>query len=526
MTTEKPSIPCAGKENNRRNRINQWFLIAVAAGLAWRIVRFGLDFELTGDESGIMRSVIERGYVALLYPLSYSNVSPPMFLWMTKFLDSVFQNEWAVRLVPFLAGIGAVAMFGLICREALQGAARWVAWAVFCVAYVPITEGTRVKGYTIDLLVATVMLWLMLRWLLDGRKPRRLVELGLCAPVFVWFSYTSVFIIGAAALIFTACLVKTWLGSNEGLDDSEKLEWRNISAGLAFMALAGISAIFLYELNIRPGLLASQSNGLADAWKDGYPPNQPWRIPLWLLTAHTGRGFAWPVGENHGCSALTCALWLAGLAINWRHGNRWVWALFVAPQVLSLAAAFFHKYPYLQNPRLCMFLGPGICIFVGRGAQYLFDQMASEKGRRCSCFTAFALLMCALGGMGRDIVMRIRQVNGPGMRSVLVQASRLAGGNGQFVVLNEANISGVFSYYIERKVKQRVWFNGQIPPKSGPGMRLALVAVGSKTSKLDGDSLFRQFERRLGRPLKVTWTQTAQEVLLDSKDSIVVWVCQ
>jgi len=417
-------------------------------------------------------------------------------------------------------------MFGLICREALQGPARWVAWAIFCVTHVPITEGTRVKGYTIDLLVATVMLWLMLRWLLDGRKARYLAALCLCAPVFVWFSYTSVFIIGAAALIFTACLAKTCLISNEALDASGKLGWRNVSAGLAFMALAAMSAFFLYELNIRPGLLASQGNGLADAWKGGYPPSQPWKIPLWLLTAHTGRGFAWPAGENHFGSSLTCALWLAGLVVYWRRGNRWVWALFVAPQVLSLAAAFFHKYPYLQNPRLCIFLGPGICLFAGEGAQYLIDKMACEKRRRCYCLAAFALLMCAIGGMGRDIVMRIREIKGPGIRSVLVQASQLAGRDGQFVVLNDDNSSGVFAYYIKRIVKQQVWSNGRIPTQTGPGLRLALVAVASKTTNTDCNSLFRQFERRFGRPMKVTWSRTARQILLDNKDSVVVWMCE
>jgi hypothetical protein len=526
MTTEKPSVPRVGGGNDRRNRINQWFLMAVAGGLVWRMVRFGLHFELTGDESGIMRSVMERGYAALLEPLSYSNVSPPLFLWLTKFLDSLFQNEWVVRLVPFVAGLGAVAMFGLICREALHGKARWVAWAVFCVSYVPIVEGTRVKGYTIDLLVATVMLWLMLRWLLHGHKARYLVMLALCAPVFVWLSYTAVFIIGAVGLIFMARLLKQRFALNKALDESERLGWRNVWAGLAFVAVASVSIIFLYELNVRPGLQASLGNGLADAWQRGYPPIQPWRIPLWLLTAQTGRGFAWPIGDNHFRSTLTCALWLTGLVVYWRRDNRWVWALFAAPQVLSLAAAFLHKYPYLQNPRLCMFLGPGICLFVGRGVQYLIDWMDREEGRRWYCLTAFALAMYALGGMARDIVLRVREVHGPGIRSTLVEASRLVGPNGQFVVLNDGNASGVFAYYIKRKVKQRVWNNGQIPAQTGPGLRLALVAVGSKTSNLDGNSLFGEFERRFGRPMKVTWSQAAHEVLLDSKDSVVVWVCE
>jgi len=521
--TEKPSRPRPSGGHGRRPRIQQWFLIAVAAGVAWRVARFGLYFELTGDESGIMRSVMERGYAALLQPLSYSNVSPPMFLWMTKFLDGLFPNEWAVRLPPFLAGLGAVAMVGLICREALRGRARWVAWAVFSVAYVPVVEGTRVKGYTIDLLVAAVMLWLMLRWLLHGRKARYLAGLAVCAPVFVWLSYTAVFIIGAAGLIFAAWLVKPCFAPDRALDASERLGWRNVTAGLVFVAVAAVSAMLLYELNVRPGLQASLGNGLADAWQRGYPPPQPWKMPLWLVTSQTGRGFAWPVGENHFGSSLTCALWLTGLAVYWRRGNRWVWALFVAPQVLALAAAFFHKYPYLQNPRLCLFLGPGICLFVGQGAQYLMDKTGSQKGRWWSGLTACALATCALGGLGRDIVLRVREIRGPGIRSTLAEASRRAGPNGQFVVLNDENQSGVFAYYLKRKVPQKVWRHGQMPPATGPGLRLALVAVGSKASQ---PALLHEFERRRGGPMKVAWSQVAREVSLDDKDTVSVWVCE
>jgi hypothetical protein len=139
---------------------------------------------------------------------------------------------------------------------------------------------------------------------------------------------------------------------------------------------------------------------------------------------------------------------------------------------------------------------------------------------------ACALAMCAVGGMGRDVVLRIREVNGPGIRSTLVEASRLAGPKGQFVVLNDANASWVFSYYIKRKVKQRIWWNGQIPTQTGPESSLALVAVASKTSNADTNALFGGFERRLGRPLKVRWSQTAHEVLLDTKDRVAVWLCE
>jgi len=518
MQIEDRSAPSLGRDSGAGNDLAAWFLLAVVCGLAWRLVRFALHFELTGDECGIMRSVIERSYAGLLEPLSYSNVSPPMFLWLTKFVDSVFRSEWAVRLIPLLAGFGAVAVFGLICRDALEGAGRWVAWAVFCVSYVPVTEGTRVKGYTIDLFVATLMLWWTMRWLLNGRHARYLAWLAVCAPVFVWLSYTAVFIVGGVGIALAACALKA-------RGDHEKLGRGNVLAGLAFAGLAGVSVILLYELNVRLGLQASVGNGLADGWKRGYPPlDQPWTVPMWLLSAHTGRGFAWPIGENHFGSTLTFVLWAAGLAVWWRRGNRWLWALFAAPQALSLAAAFLHKYPYLQNPRISMFLGPGICVFAGAGAQYLIDTFGGVRSGALYRLTAVALAFCALAGIGRDVAMRVREIRGPGIRSALAEAGELIGPDGQFVELNDGSASGVFTYYMERGVKQKVWRFGE-GPQIAPGAKVALVAAATGGASVDADGLFAAFERRIGRPLKTTWSEMAREVLLDSKDTVVVRVC-
>jgi hypothetical protein len=417
-------------------RISRCFLLAAAAGLVWRLVRFALHFELTGDEFDIVRSVLERDYAALLKPLDYNNVSPPGFLWLTKFMLSVFHCDWGARLVPFLAGLGAVAMFWLLCRETLRGSARWAAWALFCVSYVPVTEGTRSKGYSLDLLLATVMLWWLLRWLRERDKWRYLVWLTLCAPVFVWLSYTAVFVIGTAGLIWAAALVQSRLEPKRTLEPGAQLsqqERRHRSnrqnagkdAGapggaalwlwLAFVTLAGVSALVLYESNIHAALQRSHAVSLDAFWGAGFPPlQQPWKLPWWLLTVHTGRGFAWPVGDNHFASSLTFGLWLTGLVVYWRRGNRWAWWVFVTAQGLLLAAACWHKYPYLANPRLCMFLGPGICLFVGAGLQYWIARRPWESRHGWYRFAAGVFLLCALGGLTRELALRVHELKGTG----------------------------------------------------------------------------------------------------------------
>jgi hypothetical protein len=486
----------------------------------------GLYFEMTGDESNIIRSVMEREYAGLLQPLGYGAVSPPLFLWMTKFLDSCFQNEWGVRLVPFLAGLAAVGIFWRICCETLYGPARWLAWAILCVSYVPVAEGTRSKGYTIDLLVAMVMLWLMLQWLNKGHKARYLAWLALCAPLLVWLSYTSVFVIGAIGMIFAAWLLKK-LFVNRTVQQGDGLDWKSVLAGLSFMILAAIAAIYLYHTNIGPSLQAKHRERVDELWKAGFPPSgQFWKIPLWLLTVHTGRGFAWPVGEDHFGSTLTTVLWATGLITYWQRGSKWVWTLFVAPQALSLAAAFLHKYPYLANPRISMFLGPGICVFMGTGVQFLIDRTRGERRLPLYRFTALVLALCAVGGIARDVIQRTREIKGPGIRSTLAEASRQVGAEGQFVVLNFGNGSGVFNYYIRRGIGQRPWSSEKIPEQITAGQRIAFVAGASENDKSDRDRLVQDLEKKVGRPVRIVWSRIAHQILQDNKDSFDVWVCE
>jgi hypothetical protein len=479
--------------------IVQCFLAVVISGLAWRLLRYGLNFDMSGDESNILNNVMTRPYHELLKPLAYSQVSPPAFLWVTKLFDSLFRNEWGVRLLPMMAGIAGMALFWRLCAGVLRGAARWVAWAVFSVSYVPVAEGACAKGYTIDLLTAMFMFCLMLRWLRGGQRVRDLVWLGLCAPVFVWFSYTSVFVIGATGVLFVAHCLK----------ERERTDWRTWVAGFVFMALAGGSAVWLYEVNIRSSLEVSQSSGLRAFWSMGYPPlAHAWRIPLWLLQVHTGRGFAWPIGENHFGSTLTTVLWLTGLVVYWRRGNRWVWALFVLPQALSLMASFLGKYPYGSNPRICMFLGPGICLFMGAGAQYLLGRMGHERRRLGYRVGALLLLCIAIGGATRDTALRIREINGTDIRSTLVAAGRVAGTNGQFVVL-PGKASQSLDYYLRRYVAQPIWWHGEIDPSQvRSGSYLTVLAVLTTRDDLDSDP-FGAFEKRFGKPITLTWTQVA-----------------
>jgi hypothetical protein len=173
-----------------------------------------------------------------------------------------------------------------------------------------------------------------------------------------------------------------------------------------------------------------------------------------------------------------------------------------------------------------MFLGPGICLFAGVGLQHLVSWVRFERRGAVYGFAAVALILCAVGGATRDIVQRVREVKGPGIRRTLADAGRRVGPYGQFVILNFGNGSGVFNYYVRRGVEQKVCLDGKLPEPMLPGQRLALVGGACGESETARDLLLGQLEKQIGRPIRIAWSQTAHQVLQDAKDSLVVWVCE
>jgi hypothetical protein len=162
-----------------------------------------------------------------------------------------------------------------------------------------------------------------------------------------------------------------------------------------------------------------------------------------------------------------------------------------------------------------MYLGPGICLFMGRGVQHWLRRLGHDQRRVSYRVVALLLLIVAMGGAARDLALRAREREGPGIRSTLVDADGLVGADGQFVVLNPrrpitGETSQVFAYYMSRYVAKPIYWNGEISPSQArSGSSLAVVAVTTEPGGSDVDP-FGRFEKRFGKPITRTWTQAAR----------------
>jgi hypothetical protein len=136
---------------------------------------------------------------------------------------------------------------------------------------------------------------------------------------------------------------------------------------------------------------------------------------------------------------------------------------------------------------------------------------------------ALLLLLIAIVGATRDVVLRIREIKGPDLRSTLVTAGRVVGKDGQFVVLTGES-SLILTYYMKRYVEQPILRIGEITTSQlRSGSNLGVVATSTNLGGADSDS-FGGFEKRFGRPMTLIWDQIAHLQPTNKEPVVIVRV--
>jgi len=369
-------------------------------GLAIRCGRYLLRFPLWPDESFLAAGLIDGTWGGMLGNLDYHQVAPLFFLWAELIATASFGfNEYALRLFPFLCGIGSLFLFLHLARRLLRGAPLLLAVAIFAVSYYPVRHGAEVKPYSTDLAVSLGLLVLAVEWLRDPARSRRLWHLAAAAVIAVGLSFPAVFVAGGISL---GLLATVWRVRSRPV----------VLAYLGFNLVLALAFGALYRISTGPQLktedwLSSPASGSDSfihsyqegAWAKAFPPLQDFgKLAGWLVEAHTGPSFAYPNGGSHGGSTATFVLFVVGAFFFFRQGRRDVLGIFLAPFALAFTAAAMHRYPYGAHVRFNLYLAPAICILAGTGAARLLGFLRPPK-IRSGIFTA-VIAALALAGAG------------------------------------------------------------------------------------------------------------------------------
>lgn len=337
-------------------RLSFWVGLFVLLNLGWRIVRYGVGFPIWGDEAMLAISIITRDPASLLQPLEFQQIAPIGFLWaewaVTQMLGT---GEYALRLLPFLAGLISVPLFVKLARCTLQRREMVLAIAIFAASYYPVRHAAEIKPYSFDLLAA--LLVLLTAWNVRHRQGSgwAWALFAAVAMISVWFSYPAAFIAGGAAL-WLATLVRRERSVLQG----------TLWIGSGVLLTASFAA--MYFLVGRAQASAGATLSESGHWNFTFPPlSEPWLLPIWFLRIHTGNMFAYPTGGHSGGSTLTFLLFVFGIVHLWRGGRRAIVLLLLSPLPLMFIAAALEKYPYGGSARVTQFMTPSICLLAGAG---------------------------------------------------------------------------------------------------------------------------------------------------------------
>ena len=371
-------------------------LIAAAALRFYGISEYGLLY----DEA--LAAVNSKGaFAEVIYNTREKNSSPilyPIALWAVQ---KVASTEFSVRLMPAVASaLTVVALLFVMPRLGVPRRAAFLAALLAALSVAAIEHAQNSREYSVDALIAVLMIAGMLQYLRDGGKAL------LCAVLFVGpllqygLALFGVAVIGAAA-VAPAAAAQTLVGGGRGM----------YGAGAVWGWLKGRIGLLLPIGAFGAACAASWALTLRYQWTPG-----GWNSYDGYLTAYYHQsgfdaaaivGFAfsrtWSLLSYHmplviaAAALLAFGAWLALLLKRRRCDSIALLALFAVG--VAMCAALMVAYPF-GGIRQCLYLGPIVFMAAG-GAFHSAAVEVSALLRRAwlaPALAAAAAVMVALIG--------------------------------------------------------------------------------------------------------------------------------
>ena len=365
----------------RRDRL-PWRLLALAAiliGVALRIWQYAANPSIWVDEAAIARNVLDRQPSELFGHLDYGQIAPPGFLLAVKLSATLLGcSEYALRIVPFVAGIASPALFYYVARSFLRPVATIAATLMFSMAVPLVFFSANLKQYSSDVAITLLVIGIALRL-----RPSPLTLRTACVFAFIpvpllFFSQAAVFPLTiAGVVVFTDAFL-----------ERRPDRWHRLAVVVSWVAV--VVAAVAYSSS---AMTSVDNVFLHRLWENAIMPREG--EIQWLWT--TVKNIFGPLrpslvdGSLHYAKPGLFAL-LAGIGgVTLFASSPALGTLVVGPVVLTLVASLFHAYPF--GVRVDLFLLPLLLLAVVAGADYLAQLLIR---RRAGEYTPLLLLPFAI----------------------------------------------------------------------------------------------------------------------------------
>jgi 4-amino-4-deoxy-L-arabinose transferase-like glycosyltransferase len=346
----------------RPGRSRKILLWLVFIGMALRLCRYLADRSLWLDETYLANSILTFSFHDFFVrPLLQWQAAPIGFLLLEKLAVKLLgTGEYALRLVPLLAGLASVPLFYCIIRRCLEPTAQVLAMALFITLEPLVYYSSEAKQYGIDVVVALAVVLAAMRLRQHPRKGHRMLALAVIGACGIFLSHPAVFTLAAAGIV----LLLSFIQSRE-----RKAALQLIVVGIIWLGLFAVNYLWF----LRPLM---HHAGLAAFWASDYMPHEALGAVQWLGLAiydlyHNYATMWLPLVDTAMIATVIGIVWF------WKNGLAFL-GLLLLPLLLVLGAAAIHAYPF--GNRLVLFGVPGLVVLIGAGMALIWEGFV--PGRR------------------------------------------------------------------------------------------------------------------------------------------------
>jgi hypothetical protein len=432
----------------------RWTWIILAVGVLLRLAQYLSNRSLWYDEALLALNVLHRPWGGLLKTLDYNQGAPIGFLLLEKLSTHVLgKSEFALRAVPFLAGVGALFLFWEVAQICVSPKAFPIGLVLFALAASLISYSSEMKQYSSDV---TVNLFLL--WTLSGSDiPQRtggLLKVAIVGAVAIWFSHPAAFVLAGAGIGWTLSIVTT-------------RNWGRLRGLLVILLAWALSFGSCYVVSLRA---LSHTEILLNYWSPYFLQSPPWSLrnlsqalDLVLKLFRDSAGLTNIVGA---------ATFVAGCGALFLTSKRTA-ALLASPLAVALLASALHKYPLAG--KFMLFFVPNLLLLIAEGTVWIGD-----KTRPFSSMTRTLLLVLLLA---QPMLLTGRALLSPRHPDDIKPAI-------QYIRSNERPGD---EWYIYHSAKYQFWYYAELYQLS-PNVR-----IGSDCDR-DWDCYATDLNRFVGRP--------------------------
>lgn len=342
----------------KRKLLNYFYfillIIILAASIYIRFKNLG-DRSLWLDEAWVANATIQSN----LRELIDSSFHAPLFFVLTINLIVTFlpNNEFFLRLLPCLFGIGTLIIFYLIIRKHTGKMATIISLLLLSFSYNAIYYSKELKQFSGAMFFAILLIYFCER-VIARNKMIDWIILLLLSVMGIGFDHSAAFII---VTVFITLFISF----------HQKQHWKKIFVfGSTVFTFSALFFLFHFRHQLSKSLVLAQGY-----WLSYYPNITSFSAFIKWLSDSTIKMlefFSFPYFP------VSLIIIIIGLCLFYKNSHKRLILYILLPIILVLAASFLKRYPY-GGSRMMLFVAPLLYLSFGKGLDFIINRLSIPK---------------------------------------------------------------------------------------------------------------------------------------------------